>query len=219
MSEEGNINDTDAVLYSSVTEYFDANCPLSLYNKCELACVEPQPRQFPANAQMYSFAKIILNVKVAAIGNHYDFLVDFLTRYPCVGIRIPGICVGSRDIRYTSDSIWSVVWLSPNYDSVLSQFLSCVQCGASLINIPYSPYVIGDVSLHEIDFNKQDRNVVIISNKARLLDIGDIDIELISKIIQFENNDVWRICNNFYHTRNRNQFIDDLLEAGYEEWI
>lgn len=195
-----------------IVDYYNENCPTALRVNSVVAHV------YDKNS-IYQFVEVVLNVDTSEIYDYREFIVDFLSRFPCVGIRILGTIRAVKYITSNTSTIWSVASVSPDFNSILGQFLTCVECYTSNINKPCNPYVIEDVSYHSIDFFKKDRNVVIISKHARLLDISDIDVSKVSKVISFEDRNIWEICRTFYKTRDRNKFIDQLIEGGYEEWL
>ena len=108
------------------------------------------------------------------------------------------------------------------YDEVAEQCLWARECRVDDIGAWKRVCIIGDITVDQIHEMSDVLFYLDMAPERRILGLGDIqisDIERIRRLLSFENKSIGTFINEFYAKRDRNHFIDQLIEAGYEDWI
>lgn len=150
-----------------------------------------------------------------------DQIVAFLKKYRFIKLENCDFLFGCD---HTSEIINVSVCANAysGYNEVIDQCLWARECCVEDIGNWKRVRVVGDITVDQIHEMSDVLFYLDMTPERRLLGLGDIefsDIERIKRIISFENRLVGSIINEFYVKRDRNKFIDMLIEAGYEEWI
>ena len=108
------------------------------------------------------------------------------------------------------------------YSEVSGQCGWALRCGVDDIGEWKKVRIDGDVSVELIQEMSDVEFYLFMDQESRILGLGDIRfscMERINRICLPGNVKLGYILREFYEKRDRNHFIDQLIEAGYEEWI
>lgn len=194
-----------------IIDYFKENGPRELISIASLHYIPSHPT--------YRFCELVLQPVVDAT-EYRDFLVHFIQKFSCVGLLLDskhGKYIESYSIHDDLTRIIRVVNVPNEFQTVKRQFLAHTACSASELMSPCNQYIIEDVSQKALQF--VDGYTTVISKGTRLMDVIDIDIRRVSKALCFQDEELSMIFRDFFFSNDRNQFIDDLIETGYEDCL
>jgi len=201
-----------------IIKYFNENGPKELTSVASLQYIYSLPA-YISSLPAYRFCELVLR-PVIDINAYRDFLVHFIQKFSCVGLLLDGKCckyIQSHCIYKDSTQIIRVVNVPKEFQIVKRQFLAHVMCTTTEITEPCNQYIIEDVSQKALQF--VDGFTTVISKDVRLMDVIDIDIRRVTKALYFQDEELSMIFRDFFFSNDRNHFIDQLIEAGYEDWL
>ena len=163
-----------------------------------------------------------------AIASNTEMVIEFLKKYPNIALS----CTGMRQIgvvalknKYPHYHRVACLKMSVDYESVWDQ-IDCVDVRrVEEVGIRKNVCIEGDISVRQIREMHDVEFIFSTDVEFRLLDLSDISINEVRRInFPYSNSTIPGpmnvikefVCSDY---ENRNKFIDQLFEAGYEEWI
>ena len=204
--------------------YILAQCGMwqpSIDLRCFTAVYEvPLTRHVSAKLSNYNTLLFYSGVNIFDQRVNYA-IVDFLKRHPYVVLSHSDMnrrwCVNHiTDEKMCLTYNTNIDRIPDVYDSVWDQ-IDCVNVRrVEEIGVRKSVYIDGGISVEQI---REMHDVEFLVSNRCITDLSNITIDEVKRIGIVDDVVLYKIIAKYMYGGDKNQFIDDLFEAGFEEWI